>query len=209
MLFMAFQRKTQNAYHHGDLATALLQAVEDLADKFGLEALSLRACAKALGVSPAAAFKHYADKRALLTAFAARALGQMADAMQAEGRAAAEKGGNSFWAVGLAYVAFALDHPAKFQIMWRRDLIDERDEEFIAARAAMQALLADGFAQSVPDHDPKAISPLELLAWSSVHGLASLMIEGPVGRSLSRQQKLAQAQEMLGALRPALAQETP
>ena len=71
---MELRRKTQNRYHHGDLAAELLVAVEELAGKFGWEAVSLRAAAKALGVSPPAAFKHYADKRALLTALATKAL---------------------------------------------------------------------------------------------------------------------------------------
>lgn len=201
---MPLRRKNQNAYHHGDLATALLQAVEDLAEKFGLEAISLRACAKALGVSPAAAFKHYADKRALLTAFAANALGQMADTMLTRREDARTTGTDPFLAVGLGYIEFALSHPAKFQLMWRRDLIDERDENFAAAREAMQNLLADGFAQSVPDQDAASISSQELLAWSSVHGLAGLMIEGPVARGEPMPQKLNLARSMLEALSPAL-----
>ena len=201
---MPLRRKHHNAYHHGDLATALLQAVEDLANKFGLEALSLRACAKALGVSPAAAFKHYADKRALLTAFAAAALSDMAETMQARRAKAQAVGSDAFLAVGLGYIEFALTHPAKFQLMWRRDLIDERDEAFLKARDAMQALLADGFAQSVPDEDAQAISPLELLAWASVHGLANLMIEGPIARGQSLEQRLNRARSMLEALGPAL-----
>ena len=118
---MPFRRKNQNAYHHGDLAAALLQAVEDLATKFGVEAVSLRACAKALGVSPTAAFRHYADKRALLTAFAAKALGQMATTMEDARTKAIELEQDPFMAVGLGYIDFALKKPAMFQLMWRRD----------------------------------------------------------------------------------------
>lgn len=164
ILTMPLRRKNQNTYHHGDLATALLQAVEDLATKFGLEAVSLRACAKALGVSPAAAFKHYADKRALLTAFAAQALTRMAQAMTDRRDQAQAHNKDAFLAVGLGYIEFALRHPAMFQLMWRRDLIHEQDPDFTAARATMQTLLADGFAHSVPDEDPEAMSAQELLA---------------------------------------------
>ena len=137
---MPFRRKNQNAYHHGDLASGLLQAVEELATKFGLEAVSLRACAKLLGVSPAAAFKHYADKRALLTAFAAKALGQMAETMEERGAKAQSDGSDPFFAVGLAYVEFALQKAAMFQLMWRRDLINETDAAFLSARCWPAAL---------------------------------------------------------------------
>ncbi len=194
---MPFQRKRHNAYHHGDLATALLSALEELATKFGLEAVSLRACAKAVGVSPAAAFKHYADKRSLLTAFAAKSLQDKAQAMHAAREQAGGAGAEAFLAVGLAYVAFALQNPAKFQLMWRRDLINERDPAFQAAYQDMRALLASGFADTLNDDDPETLDPAELLAWSSVHGLASLMVEGSVGRNLTFDAKMARAETML------------
>ncbi len=197
---MPFQRKRQNAYHHGDLAMALLSALEELATKFGLEAVSLRACAKAVGVSPAAAFKHYADKRSLLTAFAAKSLQNMAQTMHSAREQAGGAGAEAFLAVGLAYVAFALQHPAKFQLMWRRDLINERDPAFQAAYQDMRALLASGFADTLNDDNPETLDPAELLAWSSVHGLASLMVEGSVGRNLAFDAKMARAEAMLRGL---------
>jgi len=54
-------KKTRDTYHHGNLAESLLDAVEDLATRFGLDAVSLRACAKQIGVSPSSAFRHYPD----------------------------------------------------------------------------------------------------------------------------------------------------
>ena len=75
--------KSENKpYHHGNLAESLLEAVDELATKFGLEAVTLRACAKIVGVSPSSAFRHYADKRALLTAFATKALDQLSELME-------------------------------------------------------------------------------------------------------------------------------
>ena len=69
-------------YHHGHLAESLLEAVDEIASQFGIEAVTLRACAKRVGVSPSSAFRHYVDKRALLTAFATRALNKLVEAME-------------------------------------------------------------------------------------------------------------------------------
>ena len=204
---MILRKKQAKAYHHGDLATGLLDAVENLTAKFGLEAVSLRACAKALGVSPAAAFRHYADKRALLTAFATRAILTMADFMGAGRDRARAAQTNEFQAVGLAYIEFALDHPAMFQVMWRRELLDEAEPAFTAALGILKGHLASGFHGTLADDDPETISPQEMLAWSSVHGLASLMVDGPVARQETRQEKLRMAESMLNALSPAFAQE--
>ena len=199
---MVFRKKASQDYHHGNLATALLDAVEALAGKFGLEAVSLRACAKSVGVSPAAAFRHYADKRALLTAFASRGLETLADDMQvARNRADA---GHEYLAVGLAYVTFALDQPAKYQVIWRPELLDHSDDNYKRATARLKEHLSSGFARSLLDDDPSQFSTQELLVWASVHGAASLMIDGPVGQGLDREEKIHIAREMLIALSPAL-----
>lgn len=201
---MVLRKKASDDYHHGNLATALLDAVEALAAKFGLEAISLRACAKSVGVSPAAAFRHYADKRALLTAFASRGLETLANNMQAAREQARENGEHEYLAVGMAYVSFALDQPSKYQVIWRQELLDQTDPDYQHATARLAGHLASGFADSLPDDDPNAMSQHELLAWASVHGVASLMIDGPVGRGQSRDNKIAIARNMLVALSPAL-----
>ena len=102
-------RKGKNAYHHGNLAESLLDAVDEIATQFGLEAVTLRACSKRVGVSPSSAFRHYTDKRALLTAFATRALQQLTDALATAKVRAEQDKGDAFSAVGLAYIRFALE----------------------------------------------------------------------------------------------------
>ncbi len=197
-------RKSKKPYHHGNLAESLLDAVDELATKFGLEAVTLRACAKLVGVSPSSAFRHYTDKRALLTAFATRALHQLSDAMNVAKHQANDNGTNAFLAVGLAYVQFALDKPAFFRAMWREEAIYTGDEQYIAATNQLSSHLKGGFANTLKDDDPHGFSTQEILAWSSVHGLANLFVEGPVGKGESKRQKLIRAQEMIRALAPAL-----
>jgi len=197
-------RKDRNQYHHGNLAESLLDAVDQLASQFGLEAVTLRACAKLVGVSPSSAFRHYADKRALLTAFATRALNQLAATMAAASDEATTQGANPFYAVGLAYVEFAIDKPAFFRAMWNEETVYVNDPDYKAAANQLGNYLKGGFAATISDADPESLSPQELLAWSAVHGLADLLVDGPVGSNENKSEKMSKARLMIEALAPAL-----
>ncbi|MCB1741830.1 MAG: TetR/AcrR family transcriptional regulator, partial [Gammaproteobacteria bacterium] len=161
-------RKTEDrrGYHHGNLAESLLNAVDELATRFGLEAVTLRGCARLVGVAPSSAFRHYADKRALLTAFATRALRQLSEAMDSASIRSRREGGDPFRAVGLAYIEFALDKPAFFRAMWHEEAIYSNDPDYVAAAELLSAHLRGGFAESIEDENPEGFSPQELLAWS-------------------------------------------
>lgn len=199
------KKDKKRGYHHGNLAQSLLNAVDELATKFGIESVTLRGCAKLVGVSPSSAFRHYADKRSLLTAFATRALLQLCDLMtQARNRAVAE-GENPFRAVGMAYIEFALDKPAFFRAMWHEEAIYSNDPAYVDASRKLSDQLQGGFADTIEDRDPGDLDPRELLAWSSVHGLASLFVDGPVAKGQVRSQKLAMATKVLDCLGPAFA----
>ena len=197
-------KKEKSSYHHGDLAESLLNAVDEIASQFGLEAVTLRACAKLVGVSPSSAFRHYTDKRALLTAFATRALHQLSAAMTAAKSHAQEHGNNAFSAVGLAYIEFALDKPAFFRAMWREETIYSSDLDYVSAARQLSSHLQGGFAETIADKDPDSFSSQEILAWSSVHGLANLFVEGALGKGLDKEKKLQIAREMIQTLGPAL-----
>jgi AcrR family transcriptional regulator len=200
---MKRENSKKRAYHHGNLEESLLNAVDELATKFGLEAVTLRGCAKLVGVSPSSAFRHYADKRALLTSFATRALHQLSDAMTSAETQALHDGSDAFHAVGMAYIEFALDKPAFFRAMWREETIYPKDANYLAAANELSAHLKGGFRDTIEDDDPARFSPHELLAWSSVHGLANLFVDGPVATGETKSQKLERANKMLQALTPA------
>ncbi len=200
---MTATNENKRTYHHGNLAESLLNAVDQLATRFGLEAVTLRGCARLVGVAPSSAFRHYADKRALLTAFATRALRQLSEAMEAAKARARREGGDSFRAVGLAYIEFALDKPAFFRAMWHEEAIYSNDPDYVAAANQLSAHLKGGFADTIEDENSEHFSPEELLAWSAVHGLASLFVDGPIAKGESKDQKMARAAEMLVAMGPA------
>ena len=193
----------KKAYHHGNLAESLLNAVDHLATQFGLEAVTLRGCAKLVGVSPSSAFRHYADKRALLTAFATRALHQLSAAMGEAKQEANQQNSNAFHGVGMAYIQFALDKPAFFRAMWREETIYVNDPDYIKAAEELSKHLKGGFADTIIDDDPAKFSSQELLAWSAVHGLANLFVDGPVAKGETKAEKLLRAAGMIEALAPA------
>src|SRR5437868_622487 len=97
-------------YHHGKLRRALLVSATVILEQTGSPELSLRAVARRAGVSHAAAYHHFADRRALVAAVAAAGLNALTDAMiRAQKRARGMPAG--FQAMGAAYVRFALRHP--------------------------------------------------------------------------------------------------
>lgn len=199
-------KKKKTGYHHGNLAESLLNAVDEIASQFGLEAVTLRACAKRVGVSPSSAFRHYVDKRALLTAFATRALLQLSDRLAQAKQQAESEDRQAFAMVCLAYIEFALDKPAFFRAIWREEAIYANDEHYVRAAEQLNAHLKGGFADTITDEDPNSLSSHELLAWSAVHGLANLFVDGPIGNNESKSARLKTAEAMIAALTPAFTQ---
>ena len=163
-------------YHHGDLRRALLEAAAAEIIRSGVAELSLRALARAAGVSHAAPAHHFGDKRGLLTALAAEGHRRLAQEM----RDALAASGGSFLEAGVAYVRFAVSHPAHFEVMFRPDLHHRDDPELRAAGRESFGLLrgaapGGGRAESAPSAGPP---PEALAAWSLVHGLATLHLTG-------------------------------
>lgn len=184
--------KSERAYHHGDLRNALIDAgMNALATQDAAE-LSLRALARELGVSANAAYRHFADKDALLSALAAEGFRRFA-AEQANSRCttgpgpgqAGLKGGPQDEALssGLRYVQFAQRHPGLFRLMFGRFLLASQDAELQgAAMAAFMQLLEQSRAPDAPPGPPDEATLMRALArWSLVHGLSHLLLEGQLG----------------------------
>ncbi|MGH1590101.1 TetR/AcrR family transcriptional regulator [Methylobacterium phyllosphaerae] len=156
-------------YHHGDLRAALVSAALDLLETGGEAALSLRAAARACGVSAMAPYRHFPGKEDLLQAVAARGFEDLAAGLEAADGSAA--GAQALAAQGAAYVAFACRHPALFRLMFTgacRTSDKARAYGILERRAAALA------GPAMPAED------LTLAAWSLVHGLAALILDGRV-----------------------------
>lgn len=182
------KRTAQKPYHHGSLRPALLRAVEELIAEKGIEALSLRECARRAGASWSAPAHHFGDKTGMLTAFAAAGFTRLKEHMEDRREASPDLAGRAV-AVGEGYLEFALRNPGHFRIMFRAELLNKDDEEYrMASRAAFQVLedaIREGDA-ATGSADETSLHERCLLAWSVVHGFATLCLEGaiePPGRS--------------------------
>ena len=166
------------SYHHGDLRDALVRAGRTILEKDGLAALSLRRAARSAGVSPAAPYHHFPDKQALLDAIATQGFDALTSAM--ETRMAKETDPNArLDASGVGYVAFAVENPALFQLMFSaRELELSRNAALMKAGERAYAVLQAAAAATSPNG---AASPLVCLRlWALVHGIAKLLLEGGV-----------------------------
>jgi len=183
-------------YHHGHLRRALLDAALQVLTEQGLAGLTLRSVARHAGVSEAAPYHHFASKAALVEALVVETLQQLAQALQEAIQATAGTPLDRLVATGVAYVRFAIEHRASFQILYRpelrhlsRPILDTDgsvrspiDRAGMAAyQVLLDAIMACQQAGMVVLEDP---FPLALTAWSTVHGLAQLLLDGVVGAEI-------------------------
>ena len=128
-----------------DLPRRLLAAARAILDREGLDALTLRAAARAVGVSHAAPKNHFDDMTGLLSELAATGFREFAQALQAAGARAVA--GHPFNAIGEAYVAFAERNPAMFLLMFRSERLDMSRPALREAVAQARDVLARGAAE--------------------------------------------------------------
>ena len=176
-------RKQKGSYHHGNLRRALIDAGLGLIEQEGAAALSLREAARRAGVSTAAPYRHFPSRKALLAAIAEegfRLLGEeIRRAIAAHGDDPARRLGEA----GIAYVLFAAAHPCHYNVMFGPELADRAAHPSLqaaaddASRVLLGAILDYQAAGWMSSRDP---TELVLGAWSSVHGLASLITSGHV-----------------------------
>jgi len=166
------RRKPANRYHHGDLRRALCEAGWTLVERRGVDALSLRALAEALGVSHAAPTHHFRDKEDLLDALRLMAWSRFADAL-----AQADSGVPlPLRRMADAYVEFALAHPKVLQLMFRAGPRPPAAAVMEQSQRAWQALVQAVAAHIGPERAARLpeLKTLAVAAWAQVHGLALL-----------------------------------
>lgn len=167
-------------YHHGTLRQALIDAAEAILERDGIQALTLRAAARAAGVSHAAPAHHFGDLAGLLSELAATGYDRFRGALLGAMDAASPGPASRLRAMGRAYVAFARDHPGLFLLMFRSERFDSRRPALQHAMAAAYAALAEAAAAagSVPvEGSPDRLGAIAA-AWAIAHGLAMLLIDG-------------------------------
>jgi AcrR family transcriptional regulator len=195
-------KSSRATYRHGDLHRALLDAGIELARAGGPDAVVLREATRRAGVAPNAAYRHFASREALLQAVRASALAAVARAMEAEldtlaaGLSHADMARASVRAVGTGYLRFAMKETGLFRTAFgpASKLIQSTPalsktaatataghsglNPFELLSAALDELVAAGLMP--PERRPGA----EFLAWSAVHGLAMLVVDGPLASAV-------------------------
>jgi AcrR family transcriptional regulator len=172
--------KSKPRYHHGDLRHALIEASLALIAEEGFSALTLREVARRAGVTHAAPYRHFADKEALLAAVAEEGFRTMSSQMR-ERMALEQTPTGRLAACGVAYVLFAVNHPSHFRVMFGPHFSRGIDHQELAKEGGnsfgllVQSLVEGQKAGELREGEPL---PLALMAWSQVHGLASLLVDG-------------------------------
>jgi AcrR family transcriptional regulator len=171
--------RKRRAYHHGNLKAALIETGLELIEEKGVQALTLREIGARLGVSRSAAYRHFTDKANLLGEISEAGFTQFADALAAARDSAHPDFASRLSAMGVAYVRFAADHRAHFEVMFSPQ--DEPRASPAGARAF--AILEDTIREGQQSGDVRPGDSAELarMVWSLVHGISMLRLERDLG----------------------------
>lgn len=198
--------RERSDYHHGDLPAAALDAVDGIVREEGPGAVSIREVARRIGVSNAAPGHHFGDKAGLLTAYATRGFERLTDRL-----VAAAGGEDRLLDAGLAYVAFALDEPGLFAVMFRPELLHATDPALQRAETAAfgELLEAVRSVRGAADPDDSGLRFAAAGAWSIVHGFAALWLQGALGPDITEGPPAAAAHRALAEFAATVAGTDP
>jgi AcrR family transcriptional regulator len=178
----------KSGYHHGDLRAALIDAGLQLTREGGPQALTIREATRRVGVSPNAAYRHFADREALLSVVATEIQHRMTARMRTSVR---RRGPTELLrAVGIGYIKFALDEPGWFAVAFfgvGQSTDTASAAPYLALVEALDALVEAGALA------PERRDGAEWPCFSAVHGFAELALRGPLrGASRRDVESLAQ-----------------
>jgi AcrR family transcriptional regulator len=200
----AATKETSNRYHHGDLKSSLIEAANVILVRDGADALSLRAIAAEVGVSHMAPYSHFKNKKELMHAVATAGFMQMSAAME-KVKASFDKPEELILEYGAACLEFATNNAQLYRLMLgqvetsgRKKTQSNSQKNTSKSTPPMSdlenfsktpfILLKEAFAMRTSD---KALARAQAMgAWSMVHGMSALIIEGhievPEGVSLKQ-----------------------
>jgi AcrR family transcriptional regulator len=178
-------RGGRRGYHHGNLREALIDAALDLIAQKGPAGFTFAEAARHAGVSPAAPYRHFRDRDALMADVARRGFERFEQQLAAAWDQGRPSLAAAFDRLGKAYLTFARGEPAYFSAMFEsglsladhRELQEAGDRAFAVLRGACETLVADMPATKRP---PPAMMALHI--WSLSHGIASLFARGDAAR---------------------------
>ena len=186
MLTMSTLRKVSSDFHHGDLKSALIAAGLKQVERNGLNSLSLRQLSLVAGVSQTAAYRHFRDLehlKAEVSKSAREALGRdMQSRVKKIGKTNAKKQAiDRLWSAGSAYIDFGIRHPNMFEIAFITFESPGRQPENPSPWGILNDCLDQLLTNKVITKSVRNKAPM--IAWSMVHGFASLASQGLTGNA--------------------------
>jgi AcrR family transcriptional regulator len=183
----ATARAEPRPYHHGDLRTAVLAAAEIILEREGVDSLSLRAVARAVGVSHTAPKNHFGDLEGLLSELAALGYRRYGEVLAAAMDVAGADPRARMRAMGRAYVGFARAHPGLFILMFRGERLDMTRPALRDAVESARAALRHAAMSSAPvtEQTPLQLAARATASWALVHGFAMLLLDGRLQNTIA------------------------
>lgn len=176
-----------------DLRQRILDTSRAVLDEKGAAGLSLREVARRAGVTHQAPYHHFADRESILAELVAQGFDEL-ERRLARAHARPGDAQATLTASAIAYVGFALDQPGVFRIMFRSDLCDQA--RFPRAQAAGERAHAELMHLVRLVHGGADDPALAAMHWAQVHGLAGLLLDGPLGPQFpGRRERLAFVRE--------------
>jgi len=165
----------------------LIDAAISHLESDGLYGLTLREIARSAGVSHGTPVRHFASLAAMLSAVAARSFDELKTSLAAAVQLAADSPLDRLAAAGTAYVQFATSNPSAYELMFRPELLDSDEPDYVRASRAAFEQLADITADAQAAGWRANLDPMTLtgVLWAGVHGIASLSIQGALSAATS------------------------
>lgn len=169
------------AYHHGDLRRVLVEAAFALVGEGGPEALNVREAARRAGVSPGAPFRHFDSREAMLAAVAEEAQRRFRAEIDTALAGAPDDPLQQFRSLGRAYLRWAMDNPAHFEVISSRRLFDHEKSAAVSAGNAEVIALIERILRDAHARGQLGTSDLKLVLIGGralVYGFARMAIDG-------------------------------
>ena len=179
------RRAREGAYHHGNLREALIQAARELITEKGPAGFTFADAARSAGVSPAAPYRHFRDREALLADVAREGFGRFEAMLSTGWNSGRPDALTAFHNVGRAYLTFARAEPAYYAAMFESGLPPDLSPELRAAADKAFSVLrtaAETLVSQLPAGRRPPAMMMSLHVWSMAHGIASLFGRGDSGR---------------------------
>jgi AcrR family transcriptional regulator len=178
----------RDSYHHGNLREALVEAALRLISERGLGGFAFAELARAAGVSPAAPYRHFRDRNALVAELARRGFDRLAAELAVAWNDGRPDPASAIERCGRAHLAFARRDPASYAAMFDPGPADPDPTLKVASDAAFAVIrrAADAACAAAPAAGRPPALMVALHVWSLCHGVAALFVgpPSPARRSL-------------------------